>query len=123
MTFLTNICLYFRAKLDKNEALANFAAALEKVCIDTIESGSMTKDLAICVKGGMDKVVRADYMNTFEFLDKIAENLTAALAKAWRNSDSERGSSASVMSAAQVIFLQNHDVREMADIFRFYIFF
>ena len=37
--------------------------------------------------------------------------------------DTERGSSASVMSAAQVIFLQNHDVREMADFFRFYIFF
>lgn len=46
--------LSHRAKLDSNDALAKFAAALEKSCVDTIEAGAMTKDLAICVKG-MDK--------------------------------------------------------------------
>ncbi|XP_066942604.1 isocitrate dehydrogenase [NADP] cytoplasmic [Macrobrachium rosenbergii] len=66
--------LSHRAKLDNNEALARFAVTLEKVCIDTIESGAMTKDLAICIKG-MANVTREDYLNTFEFLDKLAENL------------------------------------------------
>ena len=69
----------FRAKLDSNTQLENFATTLEQVCIDTIESGSMTKDLAICVKGGMANVTRTDYLNTFEFLDKIAANLNAKL--------------------------------------------
>ena len=73
--------LAHRAKLDNNDALANFASTLERVCIETIESGFMTKDLAICVKGGnMKDVTRSDYLNTFEFLDKIAENLTKSLA-------------------------------------------
>ncbi|CAG5113636.1 Oidioi.mRNA.OKI2018_I69.chr2.g7726.t1.cds [Oikopleura dioica] len=72
--------LEHRAKLDKNEALANYCATLEKVCISTIESGFMTKDLAICTKNGdASKVTRADYLNTFEFLDKLAENLKAAM--------------------------------------------
>lgn len=72
--------LEHRAKLDKNEALAKYCATLEKVCISTIESGSMTKDLAICTKNGdASKVTRADYLNTFEFLDKIADNLKAAM--------------------------------------------
>uniref|UniRef100_A0A914YCK6 isocitrate dehydrogenase (NADP(+)) n=1 Tax=Panagrolaimus superbus TaxID=310955 RepID=A0A914YCK6_9BILA len=66
--------LEHRAKLDNNEALKNFASNLEAVCIETIESGFMTKDLAICVKG-TNKVDRKDYLNTFEFLDKIASNL------------------------------------------------
>jgi isocitrate dehydrogenase len=38
--------------LDNNPKLAQFSAALEQVCIETIEAGFMTKDLAICVKGG-----------------------------------------------------------------------
>lgn len=69
--------LAHRAKLDGNAALARFAATLEKVCIDTIESGYMTKDLAMCVKGAA--VTRDDYMETFAFLDKIAENLRSRL--------------------------------------------
>lgn len=69
-----------RAKLDKNEPLAKYCATLEKVCISTIESGAMTKDLAICTKNGdASKVTREDYLNTFEFLDKIADNLKAAM--------------------------------------------
>lgn len=67
-----------RAKLDNNESLKKFAETLEEVCINTIESGFMTKDLAICIKG-MANVQRSDYLETFEFIDKIAENLTKAL--------------------------------------------
>ncbi|XP_050304587.1 isocitrate dehydrogenase [NADP] cytoplasmic [Anthonomus grandis grandis] len=70
--------LLHRAKLDSNEPLKRFAETLEKVCIDTIESGFMTKDLAICIKG-MSKVQRSDYLETFEFMDKLAENLKNAL--------------------------------------------
>ncbi|XP_048242091.1 isocitrate dehydrogenase [NADP] cytoplasmic-like [Haliotis rufescens] len=67
--------LSHRAKLDGNKALEKFATNLEEVCIETIEAGQMTKDLAICIKG-MSGVKREDYLNTFEFIDKIAENLT-----------------------------------------------
>lgn len=72
--------LAHRAKLDKSDALANFCNALEAVCIETIENGYMTKDLAICIKG-MSNVTREDYLNTFEFLDKLAENLNKKLGK------------------------------------------
>lgn len=71
--------LAHRAKLDNNERLAKFSEILEQVCIETIESGAMTKDLAICIKG-MANVSRADYLNTFEFLDKIADNLSKKMA-------------------------------------------
>jgi len=70
--------LLHRAKLDKNETLKRFAETLEQVCINTIESGHMTKDLAICIKG-MNNVQRSDYMETFEFINKLAENLEKAL--------------------------------------------
>ena len=70
-----------RAKLDSNDALAKFADDLEATCVETIEAGFMTKDLAICVKGGMDKITRSDYLNTFEFMDKLAENLTKKVGK------------------------------------------
>ncbi|KAK7576576.1 hypothetical protein V9T40_012862 [Parthenolecanium corni] len=70
--------LLHRAKLDKNVKLEQFAKNLESVCVETIEAGYMTKDLAICIKG-MDGVTRSDYLNTFEFLDKLAENLNAKL--------------------------------------------
>lgn len=66
--------LAHRAKLDSNKQLAKFADNLEAVCIETIEAGFMTKDLALCVKGSSG-ISRADYLNTFEFLDKLAENL------------------------------------------------
>jgi len=72
--------LSHRGKIDNNPALEKFADTLEKVCISTIESGKMTKDLAICTKGGdAKKVTRADYLNTFEFMDALAENLKAAM--------------------------------------------
>ncbi|XP_031573931.1 isocitrate dehydrogenase [NADP] cytoplasmic-like [Actinia tenebrosa] len=66
--------LMHRAKLDENPKLLKFCQNVEEVCISTIESGSMTKDLAGCIKG-LPNIVRSDYLNTFEFLDKIAENL------------------------------------------------
>lgn len=66
--------LAHRAKLDNNEPLSKFCATLEQVCVETIEGGDMTKDLAICIKG-MANITRGDYLNTFEFLDKLAENL------------------------------------------------
>ncbi|XP_077549901.1 isocitrate dehydrogenase [NADP] cytoplasmic-like [Haemaphysalis longicornis] len=72
--------LAHRAKLDKNNELAHFCTALEAVCIETIEAGFMTKDLAICSKG-MSGVQRSDYLNTFEFLDKLADNLKKKLGK------------------------------------------
>lgn len=70
--------LLHRSKLDKNEALKHFAETLERVCVETIEDGFMTKDLAICIKG-MSGVQRKDYLNTFEFMDKLAENLKKSL--------------------------------------------
>ncbi|XP_030599577.1 isocitrate dehydrogenase [NADP] cytoplasmic-like [Archocentrus centrarchus] len=66
--------LLHQAKLDNNAELRGFSEALEAVCIETIEAGFMTKDLAPCIKG-LPNVTRADYLNTFEFLDKLAENL------------------------------------------------
>ena len=70
--------LLHRAKLDDNQDLKKFAETLESVCISTIESGFMTKDLAACIKG-LSNVVRSDYLETFEFMDKLAENLQKQL--------------------------------------------
>ena len=66
--------LAHRAKLDDNAELANFAATLEKVCIDTVESGYMTKDLALLVGD------KQGWLTTEGFLDKIDENLKKAMA-------------------------------------------
>jgi len=71
--------LEHRAKLDNNAELKRFCQALEAVCVETIEAGFMTKDLAICIKG-MSGITRADYLNTFEFMDKLAANLKLKLA-------------------------------------------
>ncbi|XP_050546438.1 isocitrate dehydrogenase [NADP] cytoplasmic [Daktulosphaira vitifoliae] len=70
--------LLHRAELDNNQRLKDFANKLELVCIETIEAGFMTKDLAICIKG-MNNVQRSDYLNTFEFINKLAENLRIKL--------------------------------------------
>ncbi len=69
--------LEHRAKLDGNPALDNFAKNLEKVCIETVESGKMTKDLAVCIYG--DKVTQDQYLNTEVFLDAIDSNLKKAM--------------------------------------------
>jgi isocitrate dehydrogenase len=65
--------LKHRAKLDGNEALATFAGTLERVCVETVESGDMTKDLALLV-GPEQK-----WLTTMGFLDKVDENLGKAL--------------------------------------------
>ncbi|MDZ5448159.1 NADP-dependent isocitrate dehydrogenase [Labrys sp. ZIDIC5] len=66
--------LAHRAKLDDNAELAKFAATLEKVCVATVETGFMTKDLALLV--GPDQ----SWLSTTGFLDKIDENLKKAMA-------------------------------------------
>jgi isocitrate dehydrogenase len=66
--------LAHRAKLDNNPALAKFATTLEKVCVDTVEAGFMTKDLALLV--GADQ----KWLSTTGFLDKIDANLKTAMA-------------------------------------------
>jgi isocitrate dehydrogenase len=65
--------LSHRGKLDGNDKLIKFANTLEKVCIDCVESGLMTKDLAILV-GPSTK-----YLTTNQFLDEIDENLKKQL--------------------------------------------
>jgi len=70
--------LEFRGKLDNNQELINFCHALEAVCIETVESGKMTKDLAVCVHG--NKVNHGEhYLYTEEFLDALDTNLKARL--------------------------------------------
>jgi isocitrate dehydrogenase len=72
--------LEFRGKLDNNQELINFCHALEKVCIDVVESGKMTKDLAVCIHG--NKVNHGEhYLYTEEFLDAIDTQLKSVLAK------------------------------------------
>lgn len=72
--------LEFRGKLDGNQELIRFAQTLEKVCVETVESGKMTKDLAVCAYG--NKVNHGEhYLYTEEFLAAIDTNLKAALAK------------------------------------------
>jgi isocitrate dehydrogenase len=71
--------LAHRAKLDGNKELAAFSTALEQVCIETVDSGFMTKDLALSAYG--DKMERKHWLTSFEFLTKLKENLEAKLLK------------------------------------------
>jgi isocitrate dehydrogenase len=72
--------LEFRGKLDNNQELINFCHALEKVCVDVVESGRMTKDLAVCIHG--NKVEHGKhYLYTEEFLDAIDAELKVVLSK------------------------------------------
>ena len=71
--------LEFRGKLDGNQELIRFCQALEQVCVETVESGKMTKDLAVCIHG--NKVNHGEhYLYTEEFLDELDKNLQAKLA-------------------------------------------
>jgi isocitrate dehydrogenase len=71
--------LAFRGKLDNNSELIKFCNSLEEVCIETVEQGKMTKDLAVCISG--NKVNHgADYLYTEEFLEAINSNLKIKLA-------------------------------------------
>jgi len=70
--------LEFRGKLDNNQELINFCQTLEKVCVDVVESGKMTKDLAVCIHG--NKVSHGEhYLYTEEFLDELDKGLKARL--------------------------------------------
>ncbi len=71
--------LEFRGQLDNNQELIRFSKALEEVCVETVESGIMTKDLAVCVHG--NKVSHGEhYVYTEEFLDALDANLQKKLA-------------------------------------------
>ncbi|WP_353086664.1 NADP-dependent isocitrate dehydrogenase [Flavobacterium sp.] len=70
--------LEHRGKLDGNQALIDFCHALEAVCIETVESGKMTKDLAMLVKP--EGLTDADYLTTEDFLQTLKENLDRKLA-------------------------------------------
>ncbi|HOY51474.1 MAG TPA: isocitrate/isopropylmalate family dehydrogenase, partial [Prolixibacteraceae bacterium] len=65
--------LAFRGKLDNTPEVVRFAETLEQVCIETVESGKMTKDLALIVHG--DQLRESDYLTTEAFLEALDVNL------------------------------------------------
>src|SRR4051794_23866297 len=67
--------LAFRAKLDNTPEVARFATTLERVCVETVESGRMTKDLALLVPGG-----ESNWLTTEDFLDALDTELQKAMA-------------------------------------------
>ncbi len=69
--------LFYRGKFDNNQPLIDFALKLEKACIDTVESGKMTKDLALCVHGS--NLPQGSYLNTNAFLEAVESDLKAKL--------------------------------------------
>lgn len=69
--------LAFRGKLDENQALIDFANTLEQVCVETVESGKMTKDLALIIHG--KDLKEEHYLSTQEFLNAIDKNLKSSL--------------------------------------------
>lgn len=70
--------LAHRGRLDNNQALIDFCNTLEQVCVETVESGKMTKDLAVCIHG--NKVSPDQYLYTEDFLEALDKNLQAKLA-------------------------------------------
>ncbi|MFN5890142.1 MAG: NADP-dependent isocitrate dehydrogenase [Bacteroidota bacterium] len=71
--------LIHRGNLDNNQELINFCNTLEQVCVDVVESGKMTKDLALCIYG--DKVTESQYLYTEDFLEAINSELKSRLTK------------------------------------------
>jgi isocitrate dehydrogenase len=69
--------LYYRGKFDNNQPLMDFAKTLEKVCVDTVEGGEMTKDLALLIHES--DMQRSDYLSTEEFMDALERNLIVAM--------------------------------------------
>ncbi len=65
--------LSYRGRFDKTPEVVNFAEKLEKVCVETVESGFMTKDLALLIKG------EQKWLTTEEFLEKLDENMGKAM--------------------------------------------
>lgn len=70
--------LAFRGKLDDNQDLINFSNTLERVCIDVVEGGKMTKDLALLIHG--KEMTEADYLTTEGFLEALDAELKSRLA-------------------------------------------
>lgn len=70
--------LAHRAHLDNTPEVERFALALEKACVDTVEAGLMTKDLAGCIHG-LPNVTESMYLNTEDFLDAIADQLSRSV--------------------------------------------
>lgn len=66
----------FRAKLDNNDTLLQFCHKLEKVCVDTLKAGQITKDLALCIYGPALK--ESHYLTTEGFLHTLRGNLEKA---------------------------------------------
>ena len=60
-------------KLDANQELISFCSTLEKVCIETVEGGKMTKDLALLIHG--KKLDKTHYLTTQKFLSELKRNL------------------------------------------------
>uniref|UniRef100_A0A8C7YSN1 Isocitrate dehydrogenase [NADP] n=1 Tax=Oryzias sinensis TaxID=183150 RepID=A0A8C7YSN1_9TELE len=73
--------LEHRGTLDGNPDLIKFSQTLEKVCVETVENGVMTKDLAGCIHGLANCKLNEHYVNTLDFMDAIRTNLDKALAK------------------------------------------
>ena len=69
--------LAFRGKLDGNQALIDFCDTLEKVCVETVEAGQMTKDLALCIHG--EDLNDSHYLTTEDFLNVLRTNLEQRL--------------------------------------------
>jgi isocitrate dehydrogenase len=69
--------LEHRGRLDGNQELITFCNTLEKVCVDVVESGRMTKDLAVCIYG--DKISEGQYLYTEDFLEAINQELRKRL--------------------------------------------
>lgn len=69
--------LEFRGRLDNNQELIHFAEAIEKTCVETVESGKMTKDLAMLIHG--NDIKGHQYLTTEDFLDAIEKNLQEKL--------------------------------------------
>lgn len=69
--------LAYRAKVDGNNELTDFCTMLEQVCIETVESGKMTKDLALIVHG--TQMTKTNYLSTEDFLSALDESLKAKL--------------------------------------------
>ena len=64
--------------MDKNQSLIDFCKTLEKVCVDTVESGTMTKDLALCIHG--KELNESHYVTTEQFLDALEKGLQSQMA-------------------------------------------
>jgi isocitrate dehydrogenase len=65
--------LYYRGKFDGNKELIDFSTKLERACIDTVESGKMTKDLALCVHG--NNIPQGSFLSTTAYLEAVEKEL------------------------------------------------